>query len=245
MFCCFAVDLNKFSLRSLAAMNAGAKKGQYDVVTDKGKELRPENVQRFNTDGPGNIAELERDGFPDPVVQPKKGDGKVVGPKPGRPAAELKSAQKPSPADRTGEGRTEDKSKKAGVPKGRGPKYTWKPPSGGNNRSRSAPSTGKRGGGPSGASSGTAKKQKVPNTWVATEAEVADLSKLFASEMAEEMRLMSRRVSVLSFFCLKSFGSNFAHISFFCIPCRPMLCLGPSTRRCSREVCPTSIRWPS
>ena len=87
------VDVSKMSLRDLTAMRTAAKKGCYDQITDKGVTFRPTNIKRFNTDGPGNYAELEAEGFPDPAVQPKKGEGKVVGPKPGRPKAPLKSSE--------------------------------------------------------------------------------------------------------------------------------------------------------
>ena len=61
------VDVNKISLRDLMAMKAAAKKGSYDQVMDKGVTVRPTEIKRFNTDGPGNYAELLVEGFPDPA----------------------------------------------------------------------------------------------------------------------------------------------------------------------------------
>ena len=72
----------------------------------------------------------------------------------------------------------------------------WKPSGGGSRSAGSNPNPGKRSGGPQGGGSSAAKKPKVPNTWIATDAEVDDLARMQASEMAEELRLMSRRVSV-------------------------------------------------
>ena len=120
---------------------------------------------------------------------PKKGEGKAVGPRPGRPDTALK----PSPATVV---RAETTTpKKACVPKGSGPRYAAGSRGAGRGSRSNDParSTNKRPGNVGG--SNLSKKPRMSNSWDVPEAEVDELVKMKDSELAEEMRVMSRRVS--------------------------------------------------
>ena len=95
--------------------------------------------------------------------------------------------------------------KKASVPKGSGPRYaSGSRGAGRGSRSNDfAKNANKRPGNAGG--SNLSKRPRMSNSWEVTEAEVDELVQMKDSELAEEMRVMSRRVS--KYLC-KSFGSS-------------------------------------